>query len=104
MAKVDNGPASGNAEIVFNLPGGPVVTGLEVHVGGQTPTNPDYSVNGQCNGAPNGTGTLALAPALAGFVDPGQAGSGVTGNPVVPKNTTQVFGTTGATIVFNNPA
>lgn len=104
MAKVDNGPATGNAEIVFNLPGGPVVTGLEVHVGGATPTNPDYSVGAQCNGAPNGTGNVAQAPSLAGFVDPQGAGTTITGNPVTPKNSTTVFGTTGATVVFNNPA
>lgn len=109
MSTFDSGqgstPASG--QTVFNLPGGPVVTGIEVHAGGitatQPQTNPSWAVNYVANGALNGTGSNPLPPSAAPYVDPTQAGfSGQS--PVVAINKSTVFGVTGATVVLANPA
>lgn len=109
MSTIDNGPGSApsNAEIVFQLPGGPVTTGIEIHAGGitgtQPQTNPSWAVNYVANGALNGTGSNPLPPSAAPFVDPTQAGfSGQS--PVVAINKSTVFGVTGATVVLANPA
>ena len=83
MAQIDNGPATGNGVLPFQLPGGPVTTGIEVHVP---------------------LGTNPLPPSAAPFVDPGQAGTNIAGNPVVALNKTVTFGLTGATSVIVNPA
>jgi hypothetical protein len=79
----NQGPASGNGVIPIQLPGGPVTTGIEV----QVPI-----------GAPS------LEPSRAPFVDPGQAGTTITGAQITPINTTFTFGNTGATVRFANPA
>lgn len=108
MSTIDNGPASNppNGQVVFQLPGGPVTTGIEVHVGGiaatQPQTSPSWAVNYPVNGALNGTGTNPLPPSAAPFVDPGQAGfSGQS--PITPINKTVSF-SSGQTLVIANPA
>jgi hypothetical protein len=91
---VDNGPASGNAEIIFATPGNAAgsggfaqVTGVEVHVG-----NPSSGLN-------------PLGPASAPYVDPSQVGTNVQGNPIVPINKTVNFGGVGVgSILIVNPA
>lgn len=87
---IDNGPATGNATLVSGIG-----CGIEVHVG-----NPPsfVSIGGDA------TGVNSLPPSAAPFVDPGQAGTSITGNPVVPINKSLVFGTTGASLVIANPA
>lgn len=77
------GPASGNGVVPMQLPGGPVTTGVEVQV-------------------PNGL--PSLEPSRAPFIDPGQAGTTITGAQIVPVNSTFTFGSTGATVRFANPA
>jgi hypothetical protein len=103
MSTIDNGPATGTGVIKTTID-----NGIEVHVGGiaatQPGTNPNWAVNYQVNGAQNGTGTDPEPPMLAPYVDPGQAGTNITGNPVVPINKTIVYGVTGATQVIANPA
>lgn len=114
MATVDNGPASipASADIAFQLPGGPVTAGLEVHVGGVTGASPlpaltsANPVNYPANGAPNGTGTDPLGPVAQVFppADASLYGTNIQGNPITNTNTVQVFGVTGATVAFRNPA
>lgn len=74
------GPASGTPSLFL---GNPPTAGVEVQVPAGLPS---------------------LEPSRAPFVDPGQAGTTITGNAVVPVNTTVVAGVTGATIKFANPA
>lgn len=80
MAQIDNGPASGNSVLFL---GNPPTASVEVH----TPL-----------------GANSLEPSRAPFIDPGQVGTNITGAQVTPINTTFVFGNTGATIRFANPA
>jgi hypothetical protein len=109
MATVDQGQGSNpaNAQTVFQLPGGPVTTGIEIHVGGiaatQPQTSPSYAVNYLANGALNGTGSNPLPPSAAPFVDPGVVPFSA-GSQLTAVNKTTVFGTTGATVAFANPA
>lgn len=86
----DFGPATGNATVVSGNG-----CGIEVHVG-----NPPSVIS---NGGV-GTGVNPLPPSAAPFVDPSQAGTSITGNPVVAINKTIAFGNTGATTVIVNPA
>jgi hypothetical protein len=86
----NQGPASGNGVITASVPGSAggsggfaVTEGIEVQVP---------------NGAPS------LEPSRAPFVDIGQAGTTITGAQITPINSTFVFGNTGATLKFANPA
>lgn len=74
------GPASGNGVLFM---GNPPTASVEIQV-------------------PNGL--PSLEPSRAAFVDPGQAGTTVTGASITPVNTTFTFGSTGATVRFANPA
>jgi hypothetical protein len=83
MAQIDNGPATGNGVLPMQLPGGPVTTGVEVHVP---------------------SGLASLEPSRAPFVDPGSNAFNVNAVQLTPVNNTFVFGTSGATVRFANPA
>jgi len=76
----NQGPTSGNGVLFL---GNPPTASVEVQVP---------------SGAPS------LEPSRAPYVDPQQAGTNYAGNPVVPVNTTVVFGNTGATLKICNPA
>jgi hypothetical protein len=106
MSTFDSGQGSFPAAGVttFTLPGGPVVEGLEVHDGGSTPTNPSYAVSYITNGAPNGTGVNPAEPSRAPNVDSSASYNNVTAAPFTPINSAFVFGVTGATVKFANPA
>lgn len=75
-----NGPATGTAVLFL---GNPPTASVEVQVP---------------------VGLPSLEPSRAPFVDPGQAGTTITGASIVPVNTTFTFGVTGATVRFANPA
>lgn len=83
MAQIDSGPATGNGVQTFTLPGGPVVTGVEIHVP---------------------LGLPSLEPSRAVFVDPSSSYNNVTAAPFTPINTSLTFGNTGATSRIANPA
>lgn len=75
-----NGPATGTASLFL---GNPPTASIEVQVPAGLPS---------------------LEPSRAPFIDPGQVGTNITGAQVTPINTTFVFGNTGATVRFANPA
>lgn len=75
-----NGPATGTAVLFL---GNPPTASVEVQVPAGLPS---------------------LEPSRAPFVDPGQAGTTITGAQITPINTTFTFGNTGATVRFANPA
>lgn len=74
------GPASGNGVLFL---GNPPTASVEVQVP---------------------VGLPSLSPSSVPYIDPGQAGTNVTGSPVTPINKTVTFGSTGATVVIANPA
>ena len=76
----NQGPTSGNGVLFL---GNPPTASVEVQVP---------------------SGSPSLEPSRAPFVDPGQAGTTITGGSITPINTTFTFGSTGATIKFANPA
>jgi len=110
MSTFDSGQGSFPAAGVttFTLPGGPVVTGAEIHAGGSTgtqpQTNPSYAVSYVANNAPNGTGVNPEEPSRAPYVDAQASYNNQTAAPFTPINTQFTFGTTGATVKFANPA
>lgn len=75
-----NGPATGTAVLFL---GNPPTASVEVQV-------------------PNGL--PSLEPSRAPFVDPGANYFNVNSVQLTPVNTTLVFGNTGATVKFANPA
>jgi len=92
---IDAGPALGTGVQTFGLPGGPVVAGLEIHVG-----NPPSQLIGNI-----ATGVNPLPPVDAPFVDPGQAGTTITGAAVpVTAKTFSFNNAPGVTVRFANPA
>lgn len=91
---IDKGPASGNAEVIFAVPGAAggsgaqaTTAGVEVHVG-----NPSSGLN-------------PLGPASAPYIDPSGVGTNITGAQVTPINTNVNFGGVGVgSILIVNPA
>lgn len=87
---VDLGPAS-NTGVLF----AGQTSSIEVHVG-----NPPSVNLGNIQ-----TGLDPLPPSAAPYIDPGQVGTNITGNAVVPINKTIVFtGAPGTTQTIANPA
>lgn len=87
---LDAGPVTGNGVVATGVPGNTAGSGgfaegasVEVHV-------------------PNGQ--PSLEPSRAPFIDPSANAFNVNSVSIAPVNTTLVFGTTGATIRFSNPA
>jgi len=91
---IDAGPATGSGVQTFGLPGGPVVTGIEIHVG-----NPPSALLGDF-----ATGVNPLAPVDAPFIDPTQAGTDVRGNALTPFNSRIVFSAPNVSQRIVNPA
>jgi len=92
---IDSGAATGQAQTAFGLPGGPVVTGLEIHVG-----NPPSQLVGNI-----ATGVNPLPPVDVPYVDPNVAPTTISGAALVTTKTTVSFnGAPGVTVRFANPA